>query len=64
MRRRDFMLQIGSAALAWPLATLAQQPPRAWRIGFLSPRREEPSAFRYYEPTPSRVERARVSALF
>ena len=40
MRRRDFITLLGSAAVAWPLATRAEQPPL---VGFLRSTRAEES---------------------
>ena len=37
MKRRKLLTAFGAGALVAPLSSLAQQPPKVWRIGYLSP---------------------------
>ena len=43
MKRRDFIALISGAAAAWPIAVLAQQGMRVWRVVFLHGRAEDDS---------------------
>jgi len=36
MRRRDFIAFVGIPAIGWPLSAPAQQPPKIYRLGYLS----------------------------
>ena len=50
MRRREFVTLLGSAAVAWPLDTHAQDPGRTYRIGFLIPAvRELPAVVAFFD---------------
>jgi putative ABC transport system substrate-binding protein len=44
IRRREFIVTLGSAAVAWPLAARAQQPAKVPRVGILSPAASETTA--------------------
>ena len=50
--RRKLVLAIGAGALTVPLASLAQQPGRIWRVGFLSPRPIGPLDADFYGAFP------------
>jgi len=36
MRRRELLVVLGAAAVAWPLGVWAQQHAKVWRVGFLA----------------------------
>src|SRR3974377_1732734 len=44
IRRREFIVTLGSAAAAWPNAARAQQPAKVPRVGILSPAASETAA--------------------
>jgi putative ABC transport system substrate-binding protein len=44
VKRREFIALLGGTAVAWPLATRAQQPAKVPRVGILSPAASESAA--------------------
>jgi len=57
MRRREFIALLGSGAVAWPLAAMAQQPSKIARIGYLGPQPDNPMIVASYSVIASELRR-------